>query len=67
MLKSVVSRYLGKVSRIYFRAEASFANPEVYERLEAGGRMWRDQKQVDNRDDPFRKALGWPAGSLGLW
>ncbi len=53
VLKSVVSRYLGKVSRISFRAEASF--PEVYERLEAGGRMWRDPKPVENRGDPFRK------------
>jgi hypothetical protein len=28
-------RYQGKVSRIYFRADAGFANPEVYEYLEA--------------------------------
>jgi hypothetical protein len=46
-----------KVSRIYFRADAGFANPEVYEHPEAGGRMRSDQKQVDNRDEPFRKAL----------
>ena len=31
----VVERYRGKVSRIYFRADAGFANPEVYECLEA--------------------------------
>jgi len=30
-----VARYRGKVSRIYFRADAGFANPEVYEFLEA--------------------------------
>ena len=35
VLKSVVARYQGKVSRIYFRADAAFANPEVYEFLEA--------------------------------
>jgi hypothetical protein len=29
------ARYQGKVSRIYFRADAGFANPEVYEFLEA--------------------------------
>ena len=29
--KLVVERYQGKVSRIYFRADAGFANPEVYE------------------------------------
>ena len=35
MLKPVVTRYQGKVSRIYFRADAAFAMPEVYEFLEA--------------------------------
>jgi hypothetical protein len=35
VLKPVVARYLGKVARIYFRADAGFANPEVYEFLEA--------------------------------
>ena len=35
VLKPVVGRYRGKVSRIYFRADAGFANPEVYEFLEA--------------------------------
>ena len=35
VLKSVVARYQGKVSRIYFRADAAFAMPEVYEFLEA--------------------------------
>jgi hypothetical protein len=35
VLKPVVSRYQGKVSRIYFRADAAFAMPEVYEFLEA--------------------------------
>jgi hypothetical protein len=37
VLKPVVARYQGKVSRIYFRADAGFANPEVYEYLEAEG------------------------------
>jgi Transposase DDE domain group 1 len=31
VLYPVVARYRGKVSRIYFRADAGFANPEVYE------------------------------------
>jgi len=30
-----VARYQGKISRIYFRADAAFAMPEVYEFLEA--------------------------------
>jgi hypothetical protein len=37
VLKPVVARYQGKVSRICFRADAGFANPEVYEYLEAEG------------------------------
>ena len=35
MLKPVVARYKGKISRICFRGDAGFANPEVYEFLEA--------------------------------
>src|SRR5215813_966497 len=34
-LKPVVARYQAKVSRIYLRADAAFAMPEVYEFLEA--------------------------------
>jgi hypothetical protein len=34
VLKPVVERYRGKVSRIYFRADTGFTNPEVYEFLE---------------------------------
>ena len=35
VLKPVVARYQGKLSRIYFRADAAFALPKVYEFLEA--------------------------------
>jgi len=35
VLKPVVECYQGNVSRIYFRADAGFANPDVYEFLEA--------------------------------
>ena len=35
VLNPVVARYQGKVSRIYFRADAAFAMPEVWEFLEA--------------------------------
>ena len=35
VLKPVVARYRGKVSRIYFRGDAGLANPEVYEFHEA--------------------------------
>jgi Transposase DDE domain group 1 len=37
VLKPFVARYRGKVSRIYFRADAGFANPDVYGFLEAEG------------------------------
>ena len=35
VLDPVVQRYRGKVSRLHFRADAGFANPDVYEYLEA--------------------------------
>ena len=37
VLAPVVARYRGKVSRLYFRADAGFANPDVYEFLEGEG------------------------------
>jgi hypothetical protein len=37
VLKPVVARYRGEVSRLYFRADAGFANPEVYGYLESEG------------------------------
>jgi hypothetical protein len=37
VLKPVVARYKKKVLHIYFRADAGFANPEVYEFHEADG------------------------------
>ena len=37
VLEPVVSRYRGTVKRLYFRGDAAFANPEVYEFLEAEG------------------------------
>ena len=37
VLEPVVVRYRGTVKRLYFRGDAAFANPEVYEFLEAEG------------------------------
>jgi hypothetical protein len=37
VLAPVVARYRGKVSRLCFRADAGFANPDVYEFLEGEG------------------------------
>src|SRR5205085_1150350 len=35
VLEPVVVRYRGRVKRLYFRGDAAFANPEIYEFLEA--------------------------------
>ncbi|MCQ4191067.1 IS1380 family transposase [Methylocystis suflitae] len=37
VLKPVVARYKGHVSRIHFRGDAGFANPDIYAYLEAEG------------------------------
>jgi hypothetical protein len=37
VLEPVVARYRGVVKHLYFRGDAAFANPEVYEFLEAEG------------------------------
>ena len=37
VLAPVIARYRGKMNRRYFRGDSAFANPEVYEMLEAEG------------------------------
>src|SRR5215831_6867715 len=37
VLEPVITRYRGIVKRLYFRGDAAFANPEIYEFLEAEG------------------------------
>ena len=37
VLEPVIARYRGIVKRLYFRGDAAFANPEIYEFLEAEG------------------------------
>jgi hypothetical protein len=37
VLEPVIARYRGTVKRLYFRGDAAFANPEMYEFLEAEG------------------------------
>jgi hypothetical protein len=37
VLEPVIARYQGTVKRLYFRGDAAFANPEIYEFLEAEG------------------------------
>ena len=40
MLKPVVVRYKGRKVRLYFRGDAAFASPEIYEYLEAEGFLY---------------------------
>ena len=35
VLEPVIARYRDRVKRLYFRGDAAFANPEIYEFLEA--------------------------------
>jgi hypothetical protein len=37
LLEPVIARYRGIVKRLYFRGDAAFANPEMYEFLEVEG------------------------------
>ena len=37
VLEPVIARYRDTVKRLYFRRDAAFANPEIYEFLEAEG------------------------------
>jgi hypothetical protein len=37
VLEPVVSRYGGKGTQLYFRGDAGFANPDIYEFLEVEG------------------------------
>jgi hypothetical protein len=39
VLEPVIARYRDTVKRLYFRGDAAFANPEIYEFLEAEGRL----------------------------
>jgi hypothetical protein len=60
VLKPVVARYRGKVSRLYFRADAGFANPEVYEYLESEAhQVWdpaASEPHSAGADRPFADA-----------
>jgi Transposase DDE domain group 1 len=40
VLEPVVARYRDTVKRLYFRGDAAFANPEIYEFLEAEGMVY---------------------------
>ena len=47
VLEPVIARYRGTVKRLYFRGDAAFANPEIYEFLEAEGKSRRVVAKVE--------------------
>ncbi len=62
----VVARYRGKLKRRYFRADAAFANPEVYEFLKAEGfkyaiRLPADNVLQESIGDLLKRPVGRPA------
>jgi hypothetical protein len=63
VLEPVIARYRGMVKRRYFRGDAAFANPEIYEFLEAEG-MGYAIRLPANRvlQDNIRYLLNRPAG-----
>jgi hypothetical protein len=69
VLKPVVERYRGKVSRIYFRADAGFANPDVYEYLEAEGikyaiRLPANSVLQERIGDLLKRPVGRPSNDV---
>ena len=69
VLEPVVARYRGKVKRLYFRGDAAFANPEVYEFLEAEGIGYAirlpGQPRLAGQDRLPAQAPGRPTAARG--
>jgi hypothetical protein len=65
LLEPVVARYRGIVKHLYFRGDAAFANPEVYELLEAEGasytiRLPANQVLQDKIGHLLKRPVGRP-------
>jgi hypothetical protein len=65
LLEPVVARYRGIVKHLYFRGDAAFANPEVYEFLEAEGasytiRLPANQVLQDKIGHLLKRPVGRP-------
>jgi hypothetical protein len=65
LLEPVIARYRGTVKRVYFRGDAAFANPEVYELLESEGasytiRLPANQVLQDKIGYLLRRPVGRP-------
>ena len=65
VLEPVIARYRGIVKHLYFRGDAAFANPEVYELLEAEGasytiRLPANQVLQDKIGHLLKRPVGRP-------
>ena len=65
LLEPVIARYRGIVRHLYFRGDAAFANPEVYELLEAEGasytiRLPANQVLQDKIGHLLKRPVGRP-------
>ncbi len=65
VLKPVVVRYKGRKVRLYFRGDAAFASPEMYEYLEAEGflyaiRLPKNQILQESIGHLFTRPVGRP-------
>lgn len=56
ILEPVIARYRNKMKRRYFRGDAAFANPEVYELLEAEGYKYAIRSPVNS---VLQELIGW--------
>jgi hypothetical protein len=56
MLEPVLARYRHTMQRCYFRGDAAFANPEVYECLEAEGYKYTIRLPVNS---VLQERIGW--------
>jgi hypothetical protein len=72
VLEPVVARYQGRNLRRYFRADAAFANPEVYEYLEAEGfeyaiRLPANDALLRDIEPMLTRPVGRPSNVPVVW
>src|SRR5450759_2538154 len=72
VLEPVVARYQSRNSPRYFRADAAFANPELYEYLEAGGfeyaiRLPGNDALLRDIEPLLTRPVGRPSNALVVW
>jgi hypothetical protein len=72
VLEPVVARYQGRNLRRYFRADAAFAQPELYEYLEAGGfeyaiRLPANDALLRDIEHMLTRPVGRPSNTPVVW